>query len=88
MESEWCVCVECVNGRDPGGEARALAGTLFMEAFTCWNFWANNQFRPDHARSHFVTNMVRRVFDASRNSFFFRTPRGSKRRLVFEQSEQ
>ena len=38
--------------------ARALALTLFMEAFTCWNFWAAHQFRPDHARSHFVTNMA------------------------------
>jgi len=38
--------------------ARALALTLFLEAFTCWNFLASHQFRPDHARAHFVTNMA------------------------------
>ena len=55
---EFILGVPLAVGYKSEWSARALAATLFLEAFTCWNFWAPDQFRPDHARSHFVTNMA------------------------------
>lgn len=55
---EFALGVPLAVGYKSEWSARVLALTLFAEAFTCWNFWSADQFRPDHARSHFVTNMA------------------------------
>lgn len=55
---EFVLCVPLAVGYKSEWSARALALILFLEAFTCWNFWASHVFRPDHARSHFVTNLA------------------------------
>lgn len=56
--AEFALGVPLAVGYKSEWTSRALVATLFLEAFLCWDFWTPGHFRPEHARSHFVTNMA------------------------------
>ena len=56
--AEFALGVPLAVGYKSEWTSRALVATLFLEAFLCWDFWTPGHSRPEHARSHFVTNMA------------------------------